>query len=551
MPHLQIPACDTNNGRHAPMTRALAGLRRAVGLGETVALGDGQLLERFRATRDEAAFEALVRRHGPMVLGVCRRVLGHHHDAEDAFQATFLVLAQRAGSIRPEGRVANWLYGVAYRTALKARALVLRRRGREKQVMDMPEPEAAQPKQWSELELLLDRELNQLPDKYRTPMVLCDLEGKTQREAARQLGWPQGTLAGRLARARALLARRLARHGPVLSGGVLAVTLAQQAIAAVPAPLLTATVQAAAAFTAGSAGAGLVSARVLSLTKGVSRMLLLSKLKVVPALVLAVAGALLVGTGMFQTPAAETPREVVAAAPPVEGPSPELALKPPGSITTSPPVVAKEPPAHGKDKESVKLPLGPAPFQALASLDKDGLVVIKTRLMYYHPVNVINQQGNPVTSYYMVDKLNIVRYALKEVTAQPVGGKILSAKQLAKLLKEETLVLVSPNGQPIDVLHLRLIKDGTLILTFSGPGLNANPPLPAVPAPPVLEPPAGLPPPVVPQTTPPLPPQSVDPQPTPPVQEVPAIPPGPPQLVPPTPSIPSQSLPPVPTVPGN
>jgi RNA polymerase sigma factor (sigma-70 family) len=548
MPHVQIPACDTNAARHAPMTRALAGLRRAVGLGETAALGDGQLLERFRATRDEAAFEALVRRHGPMVLGVCRRVLGHHHDAEDAFQATFLVLAQRAGSIRPEGRVANWLYGVAYRTALKARALVLRRRGREKQVIDMPEPEAAQPKQWTELESLLDRELSQLPDKYRAPMVLCDLEGKTQREAARQLGWPQGTLAGRLARARAMLARRLARHGPALSGGALAVTLAQQASAAVPAPLLTATVQAAAAFTAGSAGAGLVSSRVLSLTKGVSRMLLLSKLKVVPALVLAVVGALLVGPGLFQTPAAETPREVGAAAPPVDGLSPELALKPPANVVPPPPLIAPGP--LPPDKETLKLPLGPAPVQALASLDKDGLVVIKTRQMYYHPVNVINQQGIPVTSYYMVDKLNIVRYSLKEVTAQPVGGKILNAKQLAKLLKEETLVLVSPNGQPVDVLHLRLIKDGTLILSFTGPGINANLPLPAVPTPPVPVPPVPLPPPAVPQTTPPLPPQPVVPQPTPPVQEVPALPAGPAELVPPTPSIPSQNLPPVPTAPG-
>src|SRR5436305_1518526 len=171
---------------------------------------DGQLLARFVADRDEEAFAALVRRHGPMVLGVCRRVLAQEQDAEDAFQAAFLVLARKAASVRKRAAVGSWLYGVAYHTARRARDARSRRRAREKQVDAMPQPEVRhpEPQDWRPV---LDRELAGLPEKYRAAVVLCDLEGRTRREAARLLGLPEGTLSSRLATGRRLLAGRLSR----------------------------------------------------------------------------------------------------------------------------------------------------------------------------------------------------------------------------------------------------------------------------------------------------------------------------------------------------
>jgi RNA polymerase sigma-70 factor (ECF subfamily) len=164
-------------------------------------LTDGQLLERFLSRRDEAAFEAVVRRHGSMVLGVCRRVLRQQQDAEDAFQATFLVLARKAASLSSRELLGNWLYGVAYRTAMKARTMNARRRAREDRARGRRTPEAPKGGAWEELLPLLDQELSRLPDKYRVPVVHCDLQGRTRREVAAQLKAPEGTItpAGELA----------------------------------------------------------------------------------------------------------------------------------------------------------------------------------------------------------------------------------------------------------------------------------------------------------------------------------------------------------------
>src|SRR5262249_52969448 len=216
-------------------------LRRAV-LRDGAELSDGQLLDSYLRSREEPALAALVRRHGAMVWGVCRRVLDNHHDAEDAFQATFLVLVRKAASIVRRESVANWLYGVAVQTARKARATAALRAAREKQGIPMPQPAASPPRARRDLAPLLDQELSALPDKYRAPIVLCDLEGKPRGGAGGRLGCPEGTVAGRLARARVLLARRLARHGIALSGGALAALLGQHAAcAAVPAAVASTT----------------------------------------------------------------------------------------------------------------------------------------------------------------------------------------------------------------------------------------------------------------------------------------------------------------------
>ena len=190
-------------------------LRRTVLVRDPPELSDAQLVESF-LRRELGAFDGLLRRHGKMVLGVCRRVLGNAHDAEDAFQATFLVFIQKAATLRNRELLSSWLYGVAYRTALEAKTAAARRRAKEDAMRTVAKNQAADDDNWGELQPLLDRELTRLPDKYRVPILLCDLEGKTQKEAARLLGCPQGTVSGRLARGRLLLATRMKRHGLAL-----------------------------------------------------------------------------------------------------------------------------------------------------------------------------------------------------------------------------------------------------------------------------------------------------------------------------------------------
>jgi RNA polymerase sigma factor (sigma-70 family) len=255
---------------------------------------DGQLLDRFLAQREEAAFEELVRRHGPMVLGVCRRVLAHEHDVEDAFQATFLVLVRKAASVQPADLVGHWLYGVAYRTAVRARALYARRRARELAMRRVTEEP---PGVWQDVLPLLDQELTGLPEKYRIPVVLCDLQGKSRKEVARVLGVSEGTLSSRLARARALLGRRLSRRGVTLAGGELAALVAANgASAGVPARLLLSTTKAALLVAAGQATtATCVSLQAVALTEGVVRTMFFAKLKTMA--VLCAVAAVAIGAG--------------------------------------------------------------------------------------------------------------------------------------------------------------------------------------------------------------------------------------------------------------
>jgi RNA polymerase sigma factor (sigma-70 family) len=275
----------------SPLTDFLQRLGRASG---PRAADDAELLTLFAARRDQAAFEALVRRHGPMVLAVCRQLLADGHDAEDAFQATFLVLVRRAGSLRQPGLLASFLHAVAYRIALRARRYAARRHARERQGVEMAAAKPRDDDLGRELRPLLHEELGRLPEKYRAPVVLCYLQGKTNEEAARQLAWPVGTVKGRLTRARELLRARLTRRGLTLSAGAVAMGLAQTtASGAVPAVLVCATVRA--AMAAGQAAtAGVVSAQVAALSSGALRTMFLTRLLFTCA---ALIGLGLAGTG--------------------------------------------------------------------------------------------------------------------------------------------------------------------------------------------------------------------------------------------------------------
>jgi RNA polymerase sigma factor (sigma-70 family) len=318
------------------MSQVIQHLRSSMLRHDGAGVTDGQLLGYFVEQRDEAAFAALMRRHGPMVMGVCRRALRNPHDAEDAFQATFLVLVRKAASIMPRERVASWLHGVARTTALRTRVLHTRRSRKERQVVELPEPEAPGQDLWRDLKPLLDQELSGLPEKYRLPILLCDLEGKSIKEATRQLGWLQGTLAGRLVRARDLLAKRLARYRLVVSGGALATLLSQQAApACVPTLLTPATIQ-----------AGAISASVVALTEGVLKTMLVNKLKAVLA-GLVLLGAVAFGAGFL----AHRPAAAQQGKPRAEVPTPER----PSTNIVSVPISPQD---YGKLFEKVLQALG-------------------------------------------------------------------------------------------------------------------------------------------------------------------------------------------------
>jgi RNA polymerase sigma factor (sigma-70 family) len=286
-------------------------------------LGDAQLLECFLRAGAEEAFAVLVRRHGPLVLSVCRRALQNSHDAEDAFQATFLVLARRAASLRQPGSLASWLYGIALRLARTMKRDAATRRRLEQQVPP-PAPQAPPDPGQQELYAILDEEVQRLPQNNRQPLLLCDLEGLSQEEAARQLGWPRGTLKRRLERGRSLLEKRLKQRG---------LAPAAVPIAALPAALESATVKAAVAFAARQAVcATLASARVVTLAEGVLRTMLAAKVKLLSLLVL-ILGLGTLGALVWAQPAHQPADARVA--PPADGEEKEPAAKPPEDPATA------------------------------------------------------------------------------------------------------------------------------------------------------------------------------------------------------------------------
>lgn len=275
------------------------------------------MLARFAAQHDQAAFAALLHRHGRLVLGVCMRVLRDSHAAEDAFQAVFLVLARKAGTLDGNRPLAGWLFTVAYRMALRVRAAAQRQRHCQEQATmrnDSCHDDPGNAVTTQEFTRLLDEEIHRLPDKYRLPLVLCCLEGKSHEDAARELGVPRGSIARRLAGAQERLRRRLESRGLTLTGAALATLLADSAEAAiVSGSLAQRTAVGAVAFTAGSAE--LVSASIAALAEGMLQTMTFSKLKIlaVALLVVAASGTLFAcyglaggagGTGSAEAPTA-------------------------------------------------------------------------------------------------------------------------------------------------------------------------------------------------------------------------------------------------------
>jgi RNA polymerase sigma factor (sigma-70 family) len=324
----------------SPLNRVIQHVLADVGP-DGAGMTDGELVARFLSSRDDNALAALVRRHAPMVWGVCCRLLHNHDDAEDAFQATFLVLVRKAADV-PRQAVATWLYGVARQTAVRLRALAAKRGRREKQVVNMPEPTLAEG-QDADLQSVLDEELGRLPGHYRGVIVLCDLEGMTRKEAARQLGIPEGSVASRLARARALLAKRLTLRGVVFSGGsVAAVLSAGSASASAPPDLVASTIKAASMVAVGTAAAtGVISAKVAALTDGMVKAMFVTKIKSVLAVVLVI-GAVAGGAGIYyQASAAQQP--TAKAEPPAAKKDPNMSHE--KQIRANPPAQPKRQPA--------------------------------------------------------------------------------------------------------------------------------------------------------------------------------------------------------------
>jgi RNA polymerase sigma factor (sigma-70 family) len=262
-------------------------------------LSDQQLLGQFisgRGDSAEAAFAVLVERHGTLVLGVCRRVLGNREAAEDAFQATFLVLARKASTVAQRNHLDRWLYGVALRAALDARARANRQKAREKRVGASPSVEPPDQTVANELRAILDEELAQLPERYRSALLLCELEGLSRREAASRLGVSEGTLSSRLARAKEKLKDRLIRRGLALSSATLSFFLTQETGAMiVPPALIDHTIRAAATAAAGASLTGVVSTSVVTLAAGVLKTMLIAKLK---GIILGVAALVLMTCGV-------------------------------------------------------------------------------------------------------------------------------------------------------------------------------------------------------------------------------------------------------------
>jgi RNA polymerase sigma factor (sigma-70 family) len=495
-------------------------------------VADADLLRRFASSRDEEAFAELVRRHGPMVLGVCRRVTGHPHDAEDAFQAAFIVLARRAGHLKHPEQLANWLYGVAYRTALEARAA--RRRVQEQPVSAAPEPAAPdEPDNTDDLRRVIDEELSRLPEKYRSAVVLCDLEGASRAEAAERLSIPEGTLSSRLAHARKVLSERLSRRGVTASALAVAASLGRDAVAAVPRDLVTLTARVASRATAGGAASStLIAPNVSSLADGVMKAMLVNRLRLALAAVVA-CGLLGLGAyGLAQVPAPATannpfvPQDVPAVVPNVVIPNfdpltGDVFIQQDGQPAKQPKKVAP------KGIEDDDVPYAHFPSQAVVRVEDDKLIVRQRGYRYQVSTVTVAGGQNTATAYQLKSGVNATTHDLADIAVFDMKGNRLQPKAWKEKFKVDVHVLVSSDGKLPNPRELALLKEDTLIVILPGhvgPAFAA-PPAPVTPTLPrgyTVPSGQGVYYPPVPSTTTPAPPASRN---IPPQPGTPAIPP--------------------------
>jgi RNA polymerase sigma factor (sigma-70 family) len=278
---------------------ALRQIHLLFGEGTLAGLSDLQLLERYVSHRDESAFEVLVQRHGSMVLAVCRGVLDDPNDAEDAFQATFLLLARKAGSLWVKDSLGGWLHRVAWRIAYQVKAETVRRRGRERKAAERAGPRSTSTPSWDDTQVVLHQEIDRLPERYRVPLVLCYLEDMTYQQAARHLSWSEATTQGRLARARNLLRSRLTRRGVTLAGVTIGALAGPGRAAALSSEMLRAAVKTAHCFHLGATAPGeLVSSTAYSFMTRALRTMMIANLKWVGAAALVIGGLTSVATGL-------------------------------------------------------------------------------------------------------------------------------------------------------------------------------------------------------------------------------------------------------------
>jgi RNA polymerase sigma factor (sigma-70 family) len=347
-----------SRARASPASRFI---HEMTGTLDTQNVADRELLTRFVAEKDEAAFANLVRRHGRMVLGVCLRVLRHQEDAEDAFQATFLTLFRKAPTFRPRESIGGWLYSVAYRVAQKTRIAAARRRKHEAKVVDQPAADQIDRLTVREASEILDEELVRLPDKFRIPLILCCLEGLSRDEAAERLGWQAGLLKSRLEQARERLAARLAIRGLTLPSALVALLFSREAAAAAVAPeLIESTVGIANAFVAGTATSA-VSARVIALSEG-ARSMFATYLKITTAILFGSAAIGLWATASLGLPATDPPglgKGMTPARTPAEDQKPKATADPQVDLAKIDRTILKEPAYKTKNPKYCLLVFGP------------------------------------------------------------------------------------------------------------------------------------------------------------------------------------------------